>query len=270
MRLPPALRCFLRPRAYPRPPLHFLLRRQDRPDGNGPRAPAQGRARARPLPRPRAALHARALEARVRGLDGHELALLPRPCEWAGEAGASSTLLSHPCDSSPPLQGGGHDGRAVIREHEWYFPATRGRNYAAEGIYKFNVLITSYQCLISDWEHFAGIRWRYVVVDEAHALKNQASQLQAALRDLRYDSLLLLTGTPLQNDVQVSGGEGGCLRLCCATSASAHSPQSSLGDGQELFSLLALLNPAKYPSVGDFVRQYGELRGAFGIGRGRS
>jgi hypothetical protein len=36
---------------------------------------------------------------------------------------------------------------------------------------------------------------------------------------------------------------------------------------QELFSLLALLNPAKYPSLGDFVRQYGELRGAFKLVR---
>ena len=93
--------------------------------------------------------------------------------------------------------------------------------------------MTSYQCLISDWEHFAAIKWRYIVVDEAHALKNSSSQLQLALRDMRYDSLLLLTGTPLQNDVQ------------------------------ELFSLLALIHPEKYSSVGDFVREYGELRGTW-------
>lgn len=89
----------------------------------------------------------------------------------------------------------------LIREHEWTYPGSKGDQLAANGIYKFNVVITSYHVLLSDWEHFEKIRWRYVVVDEAHALKNRDSQLKLALRTLRYDALLLLTGTPLQNDV---------------------------------------------------------------------
>jgi SNF2 family DNA or RNA helicase len=91
--------------------------------------------------------------------------------------------------------------RAVIREHEWKFAGSTGDKYAARGVYKFNVLITSYHVLLTDWEYFESIRWRAVIVDEAHALKNRDSQLQQALQAMRYDSIVLLTGTPLQNDI---------------------------------------------------------------------
>jgi chromodomain-helicase-DNA-binding protein 7 len=96
---------------------------------------------------------------------------------------------------------GGAEARQLIREHEWTFPGERGAKLAAQGIYKFNAIVTSYHVLLSDWEFFESIRWRYVVVDEAHALKNRDSQLKQALSSMNYDSLLLLTGTPLQNDV---------------------------------------------------------------------
>ena len=45
--------------------------------------------------------------------------------------------------------------------------------------YKFNVLITTPHTLLSDWPVFQTIKWRYVIVDEAHSLKNADSQLAA-------------------------------------------------------------------------------------------
>ena len=54
--------------------------------------------------------------------------------------------------------------------------------------------------------------------------------MQSHLQKLRYDALLLLTGTPLQNDVG------------------------------ELWSLLSLVHPEKFPSVEAFVREYGYLK----------
>ena len=73
---------------------------------------------------------------------------------------------------------GGSDGREVIRNTEFYFDERTRRM----GIFKFNVLITSNSVVLKDWQHFEKIRWRYVVVDEAHSLKNKDSQLSSALK----------------------------------------------------------------------------------------
>jgi SNF2 family DNA or RNA helicase len=73
---------------------------------------------------------------------------------------------------------GGADGREVIRNNEFYFDERTRRM----GIFKFNVLITSNSVVLKDWQHFEKIRWRYVVVDEAHSLKNKDSQLSSALK----------------------------------------------------------------------------------------
>jgi len=43
--------------------------------------------------------------------------------------------------------------------------------------------------------------WRYLVVDEGHILKNDMSQVSQALRKFHFAHALLLTGTPLQNNL---------------------------------------------------------------------
>ena len=43
--------------------------------------------------------------------------------------------------------------------------------------------------------------WRYFVIDEAHRIKNEQSQLSLVVRELKTHSRLLLTGTPLQNNL---------------------------------------------------------------------
>ena len=61
--------------------------------------------------------------------------------------------------------------------------------------------VTSYTIAMNDAKHFASVKWRYIVVDEGHRLKNMNCKL---IRDLkRYDSTnkLLLSGTPLQNNL---------------------------------------------------------------------
>jgi SNF2 family DNA or RNA helicase len=73
---------------------------------------------------------------------------------------------------------GGAEGREVIRNKEFYFDERTRRM----GIFKFNVLITSNSVVLKDWQHFEKIRWRYVVVDEAHSLKNKDSQFSSALK----------------------------------------------------------------------------------------
>jgi len=45
------------------------------------------------------------------------------------------------------------------------------------------------------------IQWRYLVIDEAHRIKNEKSKLSEILREFETNNRLLLTGTPLQNNL---------------------------------------------------------------------
>lgn len=70
----------------------------------------------------------------------------------------------------------------------------------------FDILITSYELAMNDAEFLRKFRWRYLIVDEAHRLKNSNSKLYLTLttREGGYrlpPQRLLLTGTPLQNDL---------------------------------------------------------------------
>ena len=48
---------------------------------------------------------------------------------------------------------------------------------------------------------FTRIHWRYVVIDEGHCIKNEETQLAVALRKMKFERALILTGTPLQNNL---------------------------------------------------------------------
>lgn len=45
------------------------------------------------------------------------------------------------------------------------------------------------------------IHWKYLVIDEAHRIKNEKSKLSEILREFETKNRLLLTGTPLQNNL---------------------------------------------------------------------
>eukprot|EP00026_Physarum_polycephalum_P000248 Phypoly_transcript_00248.p1 GENE.Phypoly_transcript_00248~~Phypoly_transcript_00248.p1 ORF type:complete len:838 (-),score=136.55 Phypoly_transcript_00248:415-2928(-) len=63
------------------------------------------------------------------------------------------------------------------------------------------VLITSYDIAINDRKYLQRYKWKYLVVDEAHRLKNFECKLICELRQLDTENRLLLTGTPLQNNL---------------------------------------------------------------------
>ncbi|KFA77970.1 hypothetical protein S40288_07708 [Stachybotrys chartarum IBT 40288] len=65
----------------------------------------------------------------------------------------------------------------------------------------WNVCITSYQLVLQDQQVFKRRRWHYMILDEAHNIKNFKSQRWQTLLGFNTHSRLLLTGTPLQNNL---------------------------------------------------------------------
>ncbi|EJD41611.1 hypothetical protein AURDEDRAFT_186421 [Auricularia subglabra TFB-10046 SS5] len=67
--------------------------------------------------------------------------------------------------------------------------------------YAFNVCVTSYTLASRDALLFKRKAWYYMVLDEAHMIKNFKSQRWNTLLGYRSRRRLLLTGTPLQNNL---------------------------------------------------------------------
>ncbi|KXJ92658.1 SNF2 family N-terminal domain-domain-containing protein [Microdochium bolleyi] len=66
----------------------------------------------------------------------------------------------------------------------------------------FHVMITSYQLVVSDVAYFQKMRWQYMILDEAQAIKSSQSSRWKVLLSFHCRNRLLLTGTPIQNNMQ--------------------------------------------------------------------
>ncbi|KAL8696552.1 MAG: hypothetical protein Q9201_007604 [Fulgogasparrea decipioides] len=66
---------------------------------------------------------------------------------------------------------------------------------------KFPVVCTSYEICMRDKKFLATYQWKYIVVDEGHRLKNFNCKLVKELKQYPTDSRMILTGTPLQNNL---------------------------------------------------------------------
>ncbi|CAG9859824.1 unnamed protein product [Phyllotreta striolata] len=66
---------------------------------------------------------------------------------------------------------------------------------------EWDVCVTSYEMCIKEKSVFKKFNWRYMVIDEAHRIKNEKSKLSEILREFKTTNRLLLTGTPLQNNL---------------------------------------------------------------------
>ncbi|KAL1320112.1 uncharacterized protein [Arachis hypogaea] len=69
---------------------------------------------------------------------------------------------------------------------------------------KFNVLLTTYEYLMNkhDRPKLSKIHWHYIIIDEGHRIKNASCKLNADLKHYQSSHRLLLTGTPLQNNLE--------------------------------------------------------------------
>jgi superfamily II DNA or RNA helicase len=91
---------------------------------------------------------------------------------------------------------------------------------------KSALVVTSYALLHRDLEHFQGVRWSAVILDEAQNIKNPETKQARAARALVAGHRIALTGTPVENNV---------------------------GD---LWSLMEFLNPGLLGTQADFKRRY--------------
>ncbi|CAH1442278.1 unnamed protein product [Lactuca virosa] len=129
--------------------------------------------------------------------------------------------------------------RAVIREYEFYFPkshkkdkkkkSSHGSNENKQARIKFDVLLTSYEMINIDNGSLKSISWETMIVDEGHRLKNKDSKLFSALKQFDTRHRTLLTGTPLQNNLD------------------------------ELFMLMHFLDAGKFASLEEFQEEFKDI-----------
>ncbi|KAG2540726.1 hypothetical protein PVAP13_9NG592600 [Panicum virgatum] len=65
----------------------------------------------------------------------------------------------------------------------------------------FHILITNYQILVNEEKLLRRVKWQYMVLDEAQAIKSSSSQRWKTLLGFNCRNRLLLTGTPIQNNM---------------------------------------------------------------------
>ncbi|GLE04611.1 hypothetical protein PINS_up013581 [Pythium insidiosum] len=85
-----------------------------------------------------------------------------------------------------------------------YFGSARRRKALRAGWSRanaFHVCVTSYQLVVQDAPCFKRKKWFYLILDEAHHIKNWKSLRWQTLLHFNAQRRLLLTGTPLQNNI---------------------------------------------------------------------
>ncbi|TPX39409.1 hypothetical protein SeLEV6574_g07232 [Synchytrium endobioticum] len=66
---------------------------------------------------------------------------------------------------------------------------------------KFGICVTSYEMCLREKSHLKKFSWQYIIIDEAHRIKNENSLLSQIVREFPSRNRLLITGTPLQNNL---------------------------------------------------------------------
>jgi ATP-dependent DNA helicase len=90
------------------------------------------------------------------------------------------------------LYHGTKDDRADIRSKRLKPSKTDGN---------FPTIVTSFEIAMKDRPFLQRFRWKYMAIDEGHRIKNLNCRLIRELKMFPTDNRLLLTGTPLQNNL---------------------------------------------------------------------
>ncbi|KAK9170964.1 Bromodomain/HAS/DEXDc/SNF2 domain containing protein [Cryptosporidium meleagridis] len=71
-----------------------------------------------------------------------------------------------------------------------------------DGNLHYNICLTTFEMAIKEKWRLQKISWKYCILDEAHRIKNEKSLLSEVVRLLKSKNRLLITGTPLQNNLK--------------------------------------------------------------------
>ncbi|XP_076260406.1 lymphoid-specific helicase-like [Rhynchophorus ferrugineus] len=76
------------------------------------------------------------------------------------------------------------------------------KKYTIGSLVTYPVVIVSYQIPLIEMYNLKKLSWSYIIVDEGQRIKNPNSQLSLRLRELNSKNRLILSGTPLQNNLK--------------------------------------------------------------------
>ncbi|XP_050083942.1 TATA-binding protein-associated factor 172 [Anopheles aquasalis] len=65
----------------------------------------------------------------------------------------------------------------------------------------YNLIVASYDIVRKDIEFFGSVHWNYCILDEGHIIKNGRTKSSKAIKQLVANHRLILSGTPIQNNV---------------------------------------------------------------------
>ncbi|KAJ8513513.1 hypothetical protein OPV22_003947 [Ensete ventricosum] len=82
-----------------------------------------------------------------------------------------------------------------------YVGSTQARMLLRGQFDKCNVIITSYDIVRKDIDILGKLSWNYCILDEGHIIKNSKSKITNAVKQLKAEHRLILSGTPIQNNV---------------------------------------------------------------------
>lgn len=151
--------------------------------------------------------------------------------QWQSEA------KSWAPDLNVVLYHGRADARDFVIKQDFFYTDqfvshAQAKKLRKKHVTKFHILITTYEVVLKDIDVFTKIKWRTLIVDEAHRLKNPKAKLFEELSSVPRDHCVLLTGTPLANATE------------------------------ELWALLHFANPLSFPSKDEFLEKFGQLTDA--------
>lgn len=140
-------------------------------------------------------------------------------------------------DLNVVLYHGSADARDFLVKQDFYYtdqfvPKGTASKLKKQHVTKFHILITTYEVVLKDVNVISKIRWRALIVDEAHRLKNPRSRLFEELATVPRDYCVLLTGTPLANATE------------------------------ELWALLHFADNSAFSDKDEFLEKFGELKDA--------
>lgn len=104
------------------------------------------------------------------------------------------------CDNLKPLlyTGGPAERKRYVKiftkVHYFLYSTCRLR----ASLMNYDVIILSYDIIRNDIEELQTLNWNYCILDEGHIIKNGKTKITKAIKSLKSNHRLILSGTPIQ------------------------------------------------------------------------